>query len=329
MAVGGDHLGPAGVGRLLGLLWKLHGRLNEPLTLFLMHQRADAIVPGGPDWLEHLEALTTDYLRQDPRPAIRSRLLSLLSGVYGIVRFIYRDALVDRVLVPALVGSTTQLSPMLDADDAIATVALALAIEAAVDCYSTRATVVAPLVAVLERVALADDIVRAVVATRGLVRLLQTTLYGGPTEAAIELFERLVTIATPEPGLLEPEAADESGRARLERARRARAAARLEVLRTLLRLRAQPSGRLYLQEEPAHHGPSSTGTTAPAGPGALPTSGSATNVLAAPLEHRIASTFVRVAPADVRGALPIATYVQCVRPGGEQPWKAGVGRRNR
>ena len=280
-----------------------------------MHQRAAAIVPGAPEWLAHLEALATDYLRQDARPVVRSRTLSVLGGVYASARFVYRHALVTRILVPFLATDTPKAPPpLLDADDAVATVALGLAIEAAVDCAGahTGPAAVAPLVAVLERIAHGDDIVRAVVATRGLLDLWQTLLYVGPAEACIAQFGRLLALAAPEPAQLDAEAADEGARARAERSRRARSAARLEVLRVLLRLRAQPSGRLFLL--PADHGHPHAHPHGTATPGAgAGEPGGLRSVATSAISQRIASTIVRVAPAATEGApglLPIGDYAQ-------------------
>jgi len=312
-------------GRVLELLWRLQDRLPEPLALFLLRHRAAAIVPGAPDWATQAAALVTDFVLHDARPDVRREALTAVSRLYATARFLYGPVLLERVIVP-LVGdaaagpSSAPVPPvLLDPDDGVALLALGLVIEAVCDFYATVPAAVDLLRARLADVTLGRDAERAAVATRGLLDLFHRALFRGPAETCSALFLQLLQLAAPLPETLPSAAAaaaaaaDEAERARAEadekRLREVRAAVQLEVLRVLLRVRAQPSGRLYLVADPANRSRSGSSVTVGAGGATGQT----------PVE-RLGSTYVCAGPAadSSSGALPLPVpayvrYGRCAR----------------
>jgi hypothetical protein len=288
----------SGVVRFLALLAQLRGRLGVPLTLFLLQQRAAALVPGRPGWLDEAAAMVNDYVRADPRPAVRAALLQALQTLFDTTPLAHRAPFVRAVLVPALADAAT--APLLlDPDPTVTSSSMALALDAVLDAHERAPrpvaadaaaaeayrTAVAPLERLLLQAALADDDVgRAAAAARGLVAVWETVLVVGPSAACVALFQRLLQVAAPEPPAPSGTgtAPGTTGRARM--------AARAEVLALCVRLRARPAGRVHV---------------APPPPGAAP---ARRTVAAVAVEAGLQAGVVS------NKTLPINGYVRCAQP---------------
>ncbi|KAF5285874.1 hypothetical protein FQA39_LY04335 [Lamprigera yunnana] len=127
------------VGSFHGSLERFYELLGEcaltrpEMSIFkLISYLAQDIIPIRQLWFSNLYNLLQKYYRQDTRTNVRLKALSVLSKVIKLNRYEYEDELIDRIIIPHLIGVAS------DADPIIRTAVAELIIDLCYDCESKR-----------------------------------------------------------------------------------------------------------------------------------------------------------------------------------------------
>uniref|UniRef100_A0A6I8PC83 Tuberin n=1 Tax=Ornithorhynchus anatinus TaxID=9258 RepID=A0A6I8PC83_ORNAN len=172
----------------------------ESSVLNLIAYRARAIHPAKDGWIQNLQLLMERFFRNEPRSAVRIKVLDVLSFVLSINRQFYEEELINSVVIPQLAHIPE------DRDPQVRKLATQLLVDVAEGCHTHHFN---SLLDVIEKVtarplsppleleardvpsflASLEDVKTAVL---GLLVILETKLYTLPASHATMVYELLL-----------------------------------------------------------------------------------------------------------------------------------------
>ncbi|XP_055991187.1 tuberin isoform X2 [Sorex fumeus] len=186
--------------RYFELVERYAGQRPESSLLNLITYRAQSIHPAKDGWVHSLQALMDRFFRQEPRSAVRIKVLDVLSFVLLINRQFYEEELISSVVISQLCHIPE------DRDHQVRKLATQLLVDLAEGCHTHHFN---SLLDIIEKVmarplsappeleerdvaaysASLEDVKTAVL---GLLVILQTKLYCLPASHAMRVYDLLV-----------------------------------------------------------------------------------------------------------------------------------------
>lgn len=169
----------------------------ETSVLRLLDHQAQAMDPLHPHWLAKLGTLLNQYYCHDPRPAVRTKALAILSDVYNNNRYLYGTDMVRNVVTIQMEGIEKERNV------GVRTAAVNLLVHIAV---TQRSSVVPDILSLLEKIVIApynntkenDQVLReseaadVIAAVAGLIRIFKKKLWELPSIHAIQAYKILI-----------------------------------------------------------------------------------------------------------------------------------------